>query len=196
MIRSVLGSIQLTDQSVIPSSLQMEMENLPKFARTKLMTVPSSHSIFNVDPSHPYFVRRSKPGKQKTIKKCNFSVCNNKKGRWPKLNNFNTWQHPFWIITIIVKQLEVRSLQLTWINALRISHSHLFGRAWLRTQKFTSNNHHNHNRTSPSSAKDINNINKLGVKSLWHTHTLTRTHTHTLTRIHSKFNENFFSFEL
>ena len=44
----------------------MEIENRPKFARTKLMTVPSSHSIFNVVPSQPYFVRRSKPGKKLT----------------------------------------------------------------------------------------------------------------------------------
>jgi hypothetical protein len=34
MILRVRGSMQLTDQSVMPSSLQMEMENLPKFART------------------------------------------------------------------------------------------------------------------------------------------------------------------
>jgi len=65
MILRVLGSIQLTDQSVFPSSLQMEIENRPKLARTKLMTVPSSHSIFNVVPSQPYFVRRSKPKKNK-----------------------------------------------------------------------------------------------------------------------------------
>ena len=59
--RSVLGSMQLTLQSVLPPSLQMEMENRPKFALTRLITVPSSHSIFKVVPSHPYFVRRSSP---------------------------------------------------------------------------------------------------------------------------------------
>ena len=61
MILRVLGSMQLTDQSVMPSSLQMEMENLPKLALTRLMTVPSSHSILRVVPSQPYLVRRSKP---------------------------------------------------------------------------------------------------------------------------------------
>ena len=86
MIRSVLGSMQLTDQSVIPSSLQMEIENLPKFARTKLMTVPSSHSIFRVVPSQPYFVRRSKPAKQKVIKNCNFSV-------YKKMAKIRQFQH-------------------------------------------------------------------------------------------------------
>ena len=63
MTRSVLGSMQLTLQSVLPPSLQMEMENRPKFALTRLITVPSSHSIFKVVPSHPYFVRRSSPEK-------------------------------------------------------------------------------------------------------------------------------------
>ena len=53
--------MQLVDHVVFPPSLQMEMENRPKFALTRLMTVPSSHSISRVDPSHPYLVRRSEP---------------------------------------------------------------------------------------------------------------------------------------
>ena len=54
--------MQLVDQVVLPPSLQMEMENRPKFARTRLMSLPSSHSMSRVEPSHPYLVRRSDPG--------------------------------------------------------------------------------------------------------------------------------------
>ena len=53
--------MQLVDHVVFPPSLQMEMENLPKFARTRLITVPSSHSMSKVDPSQPYLVLRSEP---------------------------------------------------------------------------------------------------------------------------------------
>lgn len=60
---SVVGWMQLVLQVVFPMSLQIEMENLPKFARTKLITVPSSHSMSRLVPSHPYFVRRSEPEK-------------------------------------------------------------------------------------------------------------------------------------
>ena len=56
MTRRVLGSMQLTDQSVWPSLLQMEMEKRPKLALTKLMSVPCSHLISRVVPSQPYFV--------------------------------------------------------------------------------------------------------------------------------------------
>ena len=59
--RSVVGWMQLVDQVVLPPSLQMEMENRPKLARTRLITVPSSHSMSSVVPSQPYFVRRSEP---------------------------------------------------------------------------------------------------------------------------------------
>ena len=58
----VVGWMQLVDQVVLPPSLQMEMENRPKFARTRLMSLPSSHSMSRVEPSHPYLVRRSDPG--------------------------------------------------------------------------------------------------------------------------------------
>ena len=58
---SVVGWIQLVLQVVLPISLQIEMLNLPKFALTKLITLPSSHSMSTVVPSHPYFVRRSDP---------------------------------------------------------------------------------------------------------------------------------------
>ena len=58
---SVVGWMQLVLQVVLPISLQMEMLNLPKLARTKLITLPSSHSMSTVVPSHPYFVRRSDP---------------------------------------------------------------------------------------------------------------------------------------
>ena len=58
---SVVGWIQLVLQVVFPISLQMEMLNLPKLARTRLITLPSSHSMSTVVPSHPYFVRRSDP---------------------------------------------------------------------------------------------------------------------------------------
>ena len=53
--------MQLVDQVVFPPSLQMEMENRPKLALTRLMTVPSSHSMSRVEPSHPYLVRLSEP---------------------------------------------------------------------------------------------------------------------------------------
>ena len=53
--------MQLVDQVVLPPSLQMEMEKRPKLALTRLMAVPSSHSISRVDPSHPYLVLRSEP---------------------------------------------------------------------------------------------------------------------------------------
>ena len=58
---SVVGWIQLVLQVVFPISLQMEMLNLPKLARTRLIPRPSSHSMSTVVPSHPYFVRRSDP---------------------------------------------------------------------------------------------------------------------------------------
>ena len=64
--RNVLGSMQLTLHSVLPPSLQIEIENRPKLALTTLMTVPSSHSIFRVVPSQPYSLLRSSPEK-KTI---------------------------------------------------------------------------------------------------------------------------------
>ena len=57
----MVGWMQLVLQVVLPISLQMEMLNLPKLARTKLITLPSSHSMSTVVPSHPYFVRRSDP---------------------------------------------------------------------------------------------------------------------------------------
>ena len=59
--RRVVGWIQFVDQVVLPPSLQMEIENRPKFARTRLITVPSSHSMSRVEPSHPYLVLRSEP---------------------------------------------------------------------------------------------------------------------------------------
>ncbi len=43
MTLKVLGSIQLTLQSVLPTSLQMEMEKRPKLALTMLISVPDSH---------------------------------------------------------------------------------------------------------------------------------------------------------
>lgn len=66
MTLSVLGCMQLTLQSVLPTSLQMEMEKRPKLARTRLMAVPGSQLISRVEPSHPYLVRRSRerPGKE------------------------------------------------------------------------------------------------------------------------------------
>ena len=65
MTLSVLGPMQLTLQSVLPTSLQIEMEKRPKLARTRLMTVPASHSMSRVVPSHPYLVllSRLKPEK-------------------------------------------------------------------------------------------------------------------------------------
>ena len=117
MILRVLGSIQLTDQSVFPSSLQIEIENRPKLARTKLMTVPSSHSIFRVVPSQPYFVRRSKPEKNKEFcfikekKRYRFvpvitdddyqNITVSKKGSMKWQFDFST---PALLILIIVKQ--------------------------------------------------------------------------------------------
>ena len=59
--RRVVGRIQFVDQVVLPPSLQMEMEKRPKFARTRLITVPSSHSMSKVEPSQPYLVLRSEP---------------------------------------------------------------------------------------------------------------------------------------
>ena len=58
---SVVGWIQLVDQVVLPPSLQMEIENLPKLALTRFITVPSSHSISKVEPSQPYLVLLSEP---------------------------------------------------------------------------------------------------------------------------------------
>ena len=55
--------MQLVDQVVLPPSLQIEMEKRPKLARTRLMAVPSSHSISSVEPSHPYLVLLSDPAK-------------------------------------------------------------------------------------------------------------------------------------
>ena len=53
--------MQLVDQVVLPPSLQIEMEKRPKLALTRLMAVPSSHSMSSVEPSHPYLVRLSEP---------------------------------------------------------------------------------------------------------------------------------------
>ena len=61
--RKVVGWMQLVDQVVLPPSLQIEMEKRPKLARTRLMAVPSSHSISSVEPSHPYLVLLSDPAK-------------------------------------------------------------------------------------------------------------------------------------
>ena len=49
--------MQLTLQSVLPCSLQMVMENLPKLARTKWITSPCSQLKVRLERSHAYAVR-------------------------------------------------------------------------------------------------------------------------------------------
>ena len=56
--RKLRGSMQLTLQFPLPTSLQMEAEKRPKLARTTLMREPSSHTMLSWEPSQPYFVRR------------------------------------------------------------------------------------------------------------------------------------------
>lgn len=48
--------MQLTDHSRFPCVLQIEIENLPKLARIKLILVPSSHSNLRWPPSQAILV--------------------------------------------------------------------------------------------------------------------------------------------